>query len=119
MQIENRTTTPYLDQKPGTSGLRKKVKVFQKENYLENFVQSVFDNLDNVGGQTLILGGDGRYFNRTALQVIIKMALANGVGRLLIGQGGLLSTPAASCLIRKYKALGGFVLGQPQPRRPG
>lgn len=110
MQIENRTTTPYLDQKPGTSGLRKKVKVFQKENYLENFVQSVFDNLDNVGGQTLILGGDGRYFNRTALQVIIKMALANGVGRLLIGQGGLLSTPAASCLIRKYKALGGFVL---------
>ncbi|MBM3203310.1 alpha-D-glucose phosphate-specific phosphoglucomutase, partial [Candidatus Woesearchaeota archaeon] len=110
MQIENRTTTPYPDQKPGTSGLRKKVRVFQQDNYLENFVQSVFDTLGDVTGQTLVLGGDGRYFNRTALQIIIKMAAANGAGRLLIGQGGLLSTPAASCLIRKYKALGGFVL---------
>ncbi len=110
MQIENRITTPYPDQKPGTSGLRKKVKVFQRENYLENFVQSVFDTLGDIEGQTLVLGGDGRYFNRKALQVIIKMSVANGVGRLLIGQGGLLSTPAASCLIRKYKALGGFVL---------
>lgn len=110
MQIENRTTTPYPDQKPGTSGLRKKVRVFQQANYLENFVQAVFDTLGDVSGQTLVLGGDGRYFNRTALQVIIKMAAANGAGRLLIGQGGLLSTPAASCLIRKHKALGGFVL---------
>jgi phosphoglucomutase len=110
MQIENRNTTPYPDQKPGTSGLRKKVKVFLRENYLENFVQSVFDTLDGVDGQTLVLGGDGRYFNRQAIQVIIKMAAANGVGCLLIGQGGLLSTPAASCVIRKAKALGGFVL---------
>ncbi|SMF97281.1 phosphoglucomutase [Methylomagnum ishizawai] len=110
MQIETRKTTPYSDQKPGTSGLRKKVKVFTQENYLENFVQSVFDTLGDVAGQTLVLGGDGRYFNRQAAQTIIKMAAANGVGRLLVGQGGLLSTPAASCLIRKYKAHGGFVL---------
>ncbi|BBL76966.1 alpha-D-glucose phosphate-specific phosphoglucomutase [Methylomagnum ishizawai] len=110
MQIETRKTTPYSDQKPGTSGLRKKVKVFTQENYLENFVQSVFDTLGDVAGQTLVLGGDGRYFNRQAAQTIIKMAAANGVGRLLVGQGGLLSTPAASCLIRKYKAYGGFVL---------
>jgi phosphoglucomutase len=110
MQIENRTTTPYPDQKPGTSGLRKKVKVFLQENYLENFVQSVFDTLGNAGGKILVLGGDGRYLNRQAAQTIVKMAAANGVERLLVGQGGLLSTPAASCLIRKYQAHGGFVL---------
>ena len=110
MQIETRETTPYQDQKPGTSGLRKKVKVFTQENYLENFVQSVFDTLGDVGGKTLVLGGDGRYLNRHAAQIIIKMAAANGVGRLLVGQGGLLSTPAASCLIRKYRAYGGFVM---------
>jgi len=103
-------TTPYLDQKPGTSGLRKKVKEFQKPNYLENFVQSVFDVLGNVDGQTLVLGGDGRYFNRQAAQTIIKMAAANGVGKMMVGQGGLLSTPAASCVIRKHKAFGGFIL---------
>ncbi|MGX2038813.1 alpha-D-glucose phosphate-specific phosphoglucomutase [Methylocaldum sp. MU1018] len=110
MQIETRKTTPYNDQKPGTSGLRKKVKVFLQENYLENFVQSVFDTLGDATGKTLVLGGDGRYLNRQAIQTIIKMSAANGVGRLLIGQGGLLSTPAASCVIRKYKAYGGFVL---------
>ncbi|WP_119631200.1 alpha-D-glucose phosphate-specific phosphoglucomutase [Methylocaldum marinum] len=110
MQIETRKTTPYSDQKPGTSGLRKKVKVFLQENYLENFVQSVFDTLGDVTGKTLVLGGDGRYLNRRAIQTIVKMSAANGVGRLLVGQAGLLSTPAASCVIRKYKAQGGFVL---------
>jgi phosphoglucomutase len=110
MQIETRKTTPYTDQKPGTSGLRKKVKVFMQPNYLENFVQSVFDTLGDVAGKTLVLGGDGRYHNRAAAQTIIRMAAANGVGRLLVGQGGLLSTPAASCVIRKYQAHGGFVM---------
>jgi phosphoglucomutase len=110
MQANTRDTTPFQDQKPGTSGLRKKVKVFRQPNYLENFVQSVFDVLGDVKGKTLVLGGDGRYFNREALQIIMKMAAANGVGRLLVGQGGLLSTPAASCVIRKYRAHGGFIL---------
>ena len=110
MPIEIRKTTPYADQKPGTSGLRKKVKVFLQENYLENFVQSVFDTMGDTGGRTLVLGGDGRYLNRRAIQTIVKMSAANGVERLLIGQGGLLSTPAASCVIRKHKAHGGFVL---------
>lgn len=103
-------TTPYDDQKPGTSGLRKKVKVFQQSKYLENFVQSIFDSLENFQGQTLVIGGDGRYFNRKAIQIIIKMAAANGFGELIIGQGGLLSTPAASNIIRKYNAFGGIVL---------
>ncbi|HEB77614.1 MAG TPA: alpha-D-glucose phosphate-specific phosphoglucomutase [Methylothermaceae bacterium] len=111
MEVEVRKTTPYTDQKPGTSGLRKKTKVFlEKPNYLENFVQSIFDCLPERRGKTLILGGDGRFFNRRALQTIIKMAVANGIGTLLIGQGGLLSTPAASHLIRKNRALGGIVL---------
>ncbi|QSA95807.1 alpha-D-glucose phosphate-specific phosphoglucomutase [Methylococcus sp. EFPC2] len=110
MKTATRTTSPYPDQKPGTSGLRKKVKVFRQPNYLENFVQSVFDVLGDAAGKTLVLGGDGRYFNREALQTIVKIAVANGVGKLLIGQGGLLSTPAASCVIRKYKAHGGFIL---------
>ncbi|WKJ90322.1 alpha-D-glucose phosphate-specific phosphoglucomutase [Methylomonas montana] len=103
-------TTPYDDQKPGTSGLRKKVKVFQQPKYLENFVQSIFDSLEDFQGQTLVIGGDGRYFNRKAIQIIIKMAAANGFGELIIGQSGLLSTPAASNIIRKYKAFGGIVL---------
>ncbi|OAI05926.1 phosphoglucomutase [Methylomonas methanica] len=103
-------TTPYDDQKPGTSGLRKKVKVFQQPKYLENFVQSIFDSLEDFQGQTLVIGGDGRYFNRKAIQIIIKMAAANGFGELIIGQGGLLSTPAASNIIRKYNAFGGIVL---------
>ncbi|ANE57398.1 alpha-D-glucose phosphate-specific phosphoglucomutase [Methylomonas sp. DH-1] len=103
-------TTPYDDQKPGTSGLRKKVKVFQQPKYLENFVQSIFDSLEGYQGQTLVIGGDGRYYNRKAIQIIIKMAAANGFGELIIGQGGLLSTPAASNIIRKYNAFGGIVL---------
>jgi phosphoglucomutase len=110
MQIETITTHPYNDQNPGTSGLRKKVKVFQQPGYLENFIQSIFDSLDDFVGKKLVLGGDGRYFNRTAIQIIIKMAAANGFGELIIGQGGLLSTPAASHLIRKNKAFGGLIL---------
>ncbi len=103
-------TQPFTDQKPGTSGLRKKVKVVLQKNYLENFVQSVLDAVGDTAGITLVLGGDGRYYNRQAAQLIIRMAAANGVGRVLVGRGALLSTPAASCVIRKYGAAGGFVL---------
>jgi phosphoglucomutase len=110
MQIETITTHPYDDQNPGTSGLRKKVKIFQQPGYLENFVQSIFDSLEDFTGKSLVLGGDGRYFNRLALQTIIKIAAANGFGELIIGQGGLLSTPAASHIIRKYQAFGGLIL---------
>ena len=110
MQIETIATQSYNDQNPGTSGLRKKVKVFQQPGYLENFVQSIFDSLEGFAGKALVLGGDGRYFNRVALQIIIKMAAANGFGDLIIGQGGLLSTPAASHIIRKYNAFGGLIL---------
>ncbi|WP_411725559.1 alpha-D-glucose phosphate-specific phosphoglucomutase [Methyloglobulus sp.] len=110
MQVETIATQPFSDQNPGTSGLRKKVKVFQQPGYLENFVQAIFDSLEDFAGQTLVLGGDGRYFNRTAIQSIIKIAAANGFGELIIGQGGLLSTPAASHIIRKYSAFGGLVL---------
>lgn len=103
-------TTPYLDQKPGTSGLRKKVPVFQQKNYAENFIQSIFNSLDGFSGETLVIGGDGRYYNREVIQIAIKMAAANGFGRILVGRGGILSTPAASNVIRKYKAFGGIVL---------
>ena len=107
-------TTPFNDQKPGTSGLRKKVAVFQSPNYLENFVQAVFDtilaNAAAPAGSTLVLGGDGRYYNREAIQVILRMAAANGFGKVLVGQGGILSTPAASCVIRKYGTYGGLIL---------
>ena len=114
MNINSVATTPFNDQKPGTSGLRKKVAVFQSPNYLENFVQAVFDTIfDNVTappGTTLVLGGDGRYYNREAIQIILRMAAANGVARVLVGQGGILSTPAASCVIRKYATYGGLIL---------
>nr|WP_175584955.1 alpha-D-glucose phosphate-specific phosphoglucomutase [Phyllobacterium pellucidum] len=103
-------TTPFDDQKPGTSGLRKKVPVFQQKNYVENFIQSVFDSLEGYKGETLVIGGDGRYYNRDVVQIALKMAAANGFGRVLVGQGGILSTPAASNVIRKYKAFGGLVL---------
>ncbi|MDD9910343.1 MAG: alpha-D-glucose phosphate-specific phosphoglucomutase [Ahrensia sp.] len=103
-------TTPYDDQKPGTSGLRKKVTRFQEANYLENFVQSIFDSLEGFQGQTLVVGGDGRYHNAQAIQTILKMAAANGFGRAVVGQGGLLSTPAVSHLIRKNEAFGGIIL---------
>ncbi|OOZ40226.1 alpha-D-glucose phosphate-specific phosphoglucomutase [Solemya pervernicosa gill symbiont] len=110
MKIKTCTTTPYDDQKPGTSGLRKKVKQFQQPNYLENFVQSVIDTVGNLAGKTIVVGGDGRYYNREAIQTILKMAAANCVGKVLVGRGGLLSTPAASAVIRKYGAEGGFIL---------
>ena len=104
------TTSPFDDQKPGTSGLRKRVTRFQEPNYLENFVQSVFDSLSGYQGKTLVVGGDGRYHNRTAIQIILKMAAANGFGQVLVGQDGLLSTPAVSHLIRKNEAFGGLIL---------
>ena len=103
-------TTPYPDQKPGTSGLRKKVPHFQQPNYVENFIQSIFDSLEGFAGETLVIGGDGRYYNREVIQIALKMAAANGFGRVLVGQGGILSTPAASNVIRKYKAFGGIIL---------
>lgn len=110
MTILTVATQPFDDQKPGTSGLRKAVSVFTKPHYLENFIQSIFDSLEGLSGQTLVLGGDGRYYNRQAIQTILKMAAANGVGRVLVGQNGILSTPAASCVIRANKAYGGIIL---------
>jgi phosphoglucomutase len=110
MSIRTVSTQPFSDQKPGTSGLRKKVPVFQQAHYLENFVQSIFDSIAAPKGATLVLGGDGRYYNRTAIQIILKMAAANGYGKVLVGRGGILSTPAASCVIRKYKTFGGIIL---------
>ncbi len=110
MQVRNISTAPFGGQRPGTSGLRKKVREFQQPHYLENFVQSVFDSIGDFSGRTLVVGGDGRYYNLQAIQVIVKMAAANGFGRALVGQGGILSTPAASCVIRKYQAFGGLIL---------
>ena len=110
MIINTVSTTPFADQKPGTSGLRKKVPVFQQAHYLENFVQSIFDTISAPSGATLVLGGDGRFYNRDAIQVILKMAAANGFWRVLVGKGGILSTPAASCVIRKYRTHGGIIL---------
>jgi phosphoglucomutase len=103
-------TAPIAGQRPGTSGLRKKVTAFQRTPYLENFVQSIFDSLEGFQGSTLVVGGDGRFFNDTAIQTIIRMAAANGFGRVLVGQHGILSTPAASCVIRKRAAFGGIIL---------
>ena len=108
--IRTVATKPYDDQKPGTSGLRKKVPVFQQEHYAENFIQSVFDALDGFAGKTLVLGGDGRYYNREVIQKVLAIAAGNGFGKVMVGQGGILSTPAASHLIRKYKAFGGIIL---------
>ncbi|MGF1461179.1 MAG: alpha-D-glucose phosphate-specific phosphoglucomutase [Leptolyngbyaceae cyanobacterium] len=108
--VQTVSTQPYDDQKPGTSGLRKKVPTFQQPHYLENFIQSIFDSLEGIQNQTLVLGGDGRYYNREAIQIILKMAAANGFGKVLVGQGGILSTPAASCIIRKNNAFGGIIL---------
>ena len=103
-------TTAYTDQKPGTSGLRKKVRVFQQPNYAENFIQSTFDVVDEKAGQTLVIGGDGRFLNREVIQIAIRIAAANGFGRVVVGQGGILSTPAASHLIRLSRAIGGLIL---------
>jgi phosphoglucomutase len=110
MNILTVPTTPFADQKPGTSGLRKSVPDFQKPHYLENFVQAIFDTIGNCVGQTLVIGGDGRYYNRTAVQIILKMSAAAGFSHIKVGQGGILSTPAASCVIRKYQAMGGIIL---------
>lgn len=110
MSIQTISTTPFTGQLPGTSGLRKKVEVFQQPRYLENFVQSIFDSLESLSGKTLVLGGDGRYYNQIAIQTIIRMAAANGWGSVLVGQNGILSTPAASHIIRKYRAFGGIIL---------
>ena len=110
MTINVVATTAYDNQRPGTSGLRKKVVEFQQPHYLENFVQATFNAIGDCCGKLLVVGGDGRYYNRHAVQVITRMAAANGFGKVLIGQGGILSTPAASCVIRKYQACGGIVL---------
>ena len=110
MPLRTVATTPYADQVPGTSGLRKRVTVFQQPHYLENFVQAILDTVAPPAGSTLALGGDGRYYNREAIQVILKMAAANGVGRMIVGRGGLLSTPAASVVIRERRLLGGIIL---------
>jgi phosphoglucomutase len=108
--IKTVSTTPYSDQKPGTSGLRKKVPHFQQKNYAENFIQSIFDSLEGFAGKILVIGGDGRYYNREVIQIAIRMAAANGFGKVMVGRGGILSTPAASNLIRKYGAFGGIIL---------
>jgi phosphoglucomutase len=110
MTILEIETRPYADQKPGTSGLRKRVPVFQQPNYVENFVQSVIDSLEGFRGKTLVIGGDGRFFNDAAVQRIIRIAAANGFGKVMVGQGGILSTPGTSHIIRHYKAFGGFIL---------
>jgi phosphoglucomutase len=117
MATVTRATTAFKDQRPGTSGLRKKVSTFIQPLYLENFVQSLLDELNasvpggrGLSGHTLVLGGDGRYYNRAAVQTIVRLAAANGVARVLLGQGGILSTPAVSAVIRRHKAFGGIVL---------
>jgi phosphoglucomutase len=108
--IQTIATAPFEGQKPGTSGLRKKVRIFQQANYTENFIQSVFDVVNRGDGGTLVLGGDGRFHNRTVIQQAIRMAAGNGYGRVIVGRGGILSTPAASHIIRTYRASGGLIL---------
>ncbi len=110
MSVITINTQAFDDQKPGTSGLRKKVKHFQQPHYLENFVQSIFDSIGDYKGKTLVLGGDGRYYNKQAIQIILKMAAANGFAKVFVGQNGILSTPAASVVIRKKQSFGGIIL---------
>ncbi|OIJ42020.1 alpha-D-glucose phosphate-specific phosphoglucomutase [Massilia timonae] len=110
MTIQTVATTPFAGQRPGTSGLRKKVTEFQQPGYLENFVESIFLTLGEGKCRHLVVGGDGRYFNREAIQTILRMAAAHGVEKVLVGRGGILSTPAVSCVIRKHACHGGIVL---------
>lgn len=113
MDIRRLPVEPIAGMKPGTSGLRKKVTEFAAGHYLANFVQSVFDAVRpaaGFAGQTLVVGGDGRYYNREAIQTVLRIAAANGFARALVGQGGILSTPAASCVIRRHQAFGGLIL---------
>ena len=110
MRISTRETQPYTDQKPGTSGLRKRVSHFQQPHYLENFVQAIFDSLEPAQRNSLLLGGDGRYFSAEAIQTILRLAVGNGFRRILVGQHGYLSTPAASLLIRQHQLDGGIIL---------
>ena len=110
MTIDIIETTPFLDQKPGTSGLRKKVSTFQQKHYTENFIQSIFNCLENIKNAEFVLGGDGRFYNAEVIQIILKIAAANGVKKIFVGQNGLLSTPAASHFIRKYGIYGGIIL---------
>lgn len=110
LHVKAVATTPFADQKPGTSGLRKKVTVFQQANYLENFVQAIFGAIEAPPGSSLLVGGDGRFFNKEAIQVIVRMAAANGFDRVLVGHCGIMSTPAASAVIRKHKLFGGIIL---------
>ena len=110
MPMQTVRTDPIDGQKPGTSGLRKKTAVFKRPRYLENYVQAIFDGIGGVQGKTLVVGGDGRYFNDDAIQVILRMASANGAASCIVGQGGILSTPAVSHLIRKREADGGLIL---------
>jgi phosphoglucomutase len=120
MAAVERKTSPFDGQQPGTSGLRKKVTVFQQPNYLENFVQAIFESAPELQGGLLVVGGDGRFYNEEAVSVILRMAAANKVATVMVGQKGLLSTPAVSCLIRKYKAAGGIVLSASHnPGGPG
>ena len=118
--IEIIPTTPFDDQRPGTSGLRKKTTEFRKPHYVENFIQSIMDCLEGFEGATLVVGGDGRFYNREAIQTVLKIAIANGFGKILVGQGGILSTPAASNLIRRRGAFGGVILSASHnPGGPG
>jgi len=110
MKLLSVATSPIDGQKPGTSGLRKKTRVFMGRHYLENYVQAIFNAIGGVQGKSLVIGGDGRYFNDRAIQVILRMAAAGGAARAIVGQGGILSTPAASHLIRKRHSDGGLIL---------
>ena len=107
--IKTVATTPYTDQKMGTGGLRKKTKVMMQPNYFENFIQTVFNTIGGVEGKTYVVGGDGRYYNDVAIQKFIKMAAANGVAKLIIGQNGFMSTPAGSNVLLKNKTNGAFI----------
>lgn len=110
MTIKDISTTPFDDQSPGTSGLRKEVERFRTPNYIENFVQSIFNVVKELSGGSMVLGGDGRFYNRQTIQIILKMAAANNVARVLVGRGGIMSTPAVSCVIRKHGLNGGIIL---------